>query len=250
WHDRALRPVERARRHDRSPGPQLQALALSHAPEPGPLHRHARGAAAARRRPVRLDRRGQAESAHGVRVSAQGCRAGAPRARGAQDDGQGAPHSVNAAQLLERSALHHADRTALVAADRRWTYRELDAAVSALAGGLAGLGLHPGERRALHVDREATAAILYTSATTGRPKGVMLTHANVISNSYATVHHLRMNPDDRGLCALPMFHCFGQNAIMNALLTAGGTMVMHERFVPDAFVDAIAAHRITIFYAV
>src|SRR5207253_2521974 len=64
------------------------------------------------------------------------------------------------------------------------------------------------------------------------------------------VHHLRMNPDDRGLCALPMFHCFGQNAIMNALLTAGGTMVMHERFVPDAFVDAIAAHRITIFYAV
>lgn len=242
---------------------------------------------------------------------------------------------MNVAQLLERSALYHADRTALVAADRRWTYRELDAAVSALAGGLAGLGLHPGERlglhlpnwpefalayyaaqkcglvplslnvtykaeeieyivadakpaavitaapvagnlpmrnrlpsvrhlldakdlaslrgaprRALDVDREATAAILYTSATTGRPKGVMLTHANVISNAYATVHHLKMNADDRGLCALPMFHCFGQNAIMNALLTAGGTMVMHERFVPDAFVDAIAAHRITIFYAV
>ena len=231
---------------------------------------------------------------------------------------------MNVAQLLERSALYHADRTALVAGDRRWTYRELDAAVSALAGGLAGLGLHPGERLGLHlpnwpefvlayyaaqkcglvplslnvtykaeeieyivaagvasatmrdrlpsvrhlldakdlaslrgaprpaldVDREATAAILYTSATTGRPKGVMLTHANVISNAYATVHHLKMNPDDRGLCALPMFHCFGQNAIMNALLTAGGTMVMHERFVPDAFVDAIAAHRITIFYAV
>jgi len=47
-----------------------------------------------------------------------------------------------------------------------------------------------------------------------------------------------------------MFHCFGQNAIMNALVTAGGAMVMHERFVPDAFVDAIAAHGITILYAV
>ena len=47
-----------------------------------------------------------------------------------------------------------------------------------------------------------------------------------------------------------MFHCFGQNAIMNSLVMAGGTMIMHERFVPDAFVDAIAAHRITIFYAV
>src|SRR5258708_32774361 len=61
------------------------------------------------------------------------------------------PHSVNVAQLLERSALYHADRTALVAADRRWTYRELDTAVSALAGGLAGLGLHPGERLGLHL---------------------------------------------------------------------------------------------------
>ena len=242
---------------------------------------------------------------------------------------------MNVAQLLERSALYHADRPALVAGDRRWTYRELDADVSALAGGLAGLGLKAGERLGLHLpnvpefaltyyaaqkcglvplslnvtykaeeieyivgdarpsaiitadavapnlptrdrlpfvghvlnakdlaslrgaprravdlDREQTAAILYTSATTGRPKGVMLTHGNVVSNAHATVHHLQMTSDDRGLCALPMFHCFGQNAIMNSLVTAGGTMVMQERFVPDAFVDAIAAHRITIFYAV
>jgi long-chain acyl-CoA synthetase len=242
---------------------------------------------------------------------------------------------VNVAQLLERAALHHADRPALVAGDRRWTYRELDAAVSRLAGGFAGLGLAPGDRlglhlpnwpefalayyaaqkcglvplslnvtykadeieyivgdarpaalvtaepvagslpprdcmpsvrhllnakdlagltgpprRALDLDREATAAILYTSATTGRPKGVMLTHANIVSNAYATVHHLTMTPDDRGLCALPMFHCFGQNAIMNSLVTAGGTMVLHERFVPDQFADAVARHRVTIFYAV
>ncbi|HEV8584569.1 MAG TPA: long-chain fatty acid--CoA ligase [Methylomirabilota bacterium] len=242
---------------------------------------------------------------------------------------------MNVAQLLERAALHHADRPALVAGDRRWTYRELDAAVSRLAGGFAGLGLAPGDRlglhlpnwpefalayyaaqkcglvplslnvtykadeieyivgdaraaavvtadpvsgnlpsrdrmpsvrhllnakdlaglggaprRALEVDREETAAILYTSATTGRPKGVMLTHANIVSNAYATVHHLQMTAEDRGLCALPMFHCFGQNAIMNALVTAGGTMVMHERFVPDQFADAVARDRITLFYAV
>jgi len=243
---------------------------------------------------------------------------------------------VNVAQLLERSALYHADRSALIAGDRRWTYRELDAAASTLAGGFAALGLKPGERvgfhlpnrpefvlayyaaqkaglvplslnitykaeeleyiirdaaasalitagpasgnlpardrlpsvrhwldagdlaslrgeaplRAVERDREETAAILYTSATTGRPKGVMLTHANIVSNSYATVHHLKMTPDDRGLCALPMFHCFGQNAIMNALVAAGGTLVLHERFVPDAFVAAVAEHRITILYAV
>ena len=104
--------------------------------------------------------------------------------------------------------------------------------------------------RAVETDRDDTAAILYTSATTGRPKGVMLTHANIVSNAYATVHHLKMTEADRGLCALPMFHCFGQNAIMNSLVTAGGTLVLHERFAPEAFVAAVAAQRITILYAV
>src|SRR6185295_8980414 len=82
--------------------------------------------------------------------------------------------------------------------------------------------------RAVDGDREDLAGILYTSATTGRPKGVMLTHANVVSNIHATVHHLRMTPADAGLCALPLFHCFGQNFIMNALVAAGGTMVLQE----------------------
>jgi long-chain acyl-CoA synthetase len=104
--------------------------------------------------------------------------------------------------------------------------------------------------RAVDADREDVAAILYTSATTGRPKGVMLTHANVVSNTYATVHHLRMTREDRGLCALPLFHCFGQNFIMNALVAAGGTLVLQERFVPAEFLAAIAGHGVTILYAV
>ena len=99
-------------------------------------------------------------------------------------------------------------------------------------------------------DREDVAAILYTSATTGRPKGVMLTQANVVSNAYATTHHLRMTPDDRGLCALPLFHCFGQNFIMNAMVAAGGTLILPERFVPAEFLGALALHRVTILYAV
>ncbi len=99
-------------------------------------------------------------------------------------------------------------------------------------------------------EREDVAAVLYTSATTGRPKGVMLTHANVVSNVHATVHHLRMTADDRGLCALPLFHCFGQNFIMNALVAAGGTLVLQERFVPADFLAAIGRHRITLLYAV
>jgi long-chain acyl-CoA synthetase len=115
--------------------------------------------------------------------------------------------------------------------------------------GFEAFAAHP-PMRAVDGDREDLAAILYTSATTGRPKGVMLTHANVVSNTHATVHHLRMTPDDAGLCALPLFHCFGQNFIMNALVAAGGTMVLQERFVPADFLAAIARHRVTILYAV
>jgi len=93
--------------------------------------------------------------------------------------------------------------------------------------------------RAVDAERDDVAAVLYTSATTtGRPKGVMLTHANVVSNTYATVHHLGMTREDRGLCALPLFHCFGQNFIMNALVAAGGTLVLQERFVPADFLAA------------
>jgi long-chain acyl-CoA synthetase len=59
-----------------------------------------------------------------------------------------------------------------------------------------------------------------------------------------------MTPDDRGLCAVPMFHCFGQNFVMNALVAGGGVLVVHERFVPDQFLAAIARHRITLLYGV
>ena len=104
--------------------------------------------------------------------------------------------------------------------------------------------------RALDLARSEPCAILYTSATTGRPKGVVLTHENVVSNTYATNHHLRMTPGDRGLCALPLFHCFGQNFIMNALVNAGATMVLQERFVLEDFLAAVGSHRITLLYAV
>jgi long-chain acyl-CoA synthetase len=241
---------------------------------------------------------------------------------------------VNIAQNLERSARHHAVRTALVFKGRRWTYAELDRASSRVASGLRSLGLNAGDRigvhlpnspefvltyyaankigvvpialnvtyateelayiiangeaaaivtapalagqlppasrmpsvrhvirdvaaldgdpslRAMDLDRRETCGILYTSATTGRPKGVMLTHENVVSNTWATNHHLRMTPDDVGLCALPLFHCFGQNFIMNALVSAGATLVLHERFLLDEFLGAIGAERVSLLYAV
>ena len=64
------------------------------------------------------------------------------------------------------------------------------------------------------------ASILYTSGTTGFPKGATLTHGNVVSNAWTTVHHAGFTPDDRMPLFLPLFHVFGQNFIMNGTFTA------------------------------
>jgi long-chain acyl-CoA synthetase len=93
-------------------------------------------------------------------------------------------------------------------------------------------------------------ALLYTSGTTGFPKGATLTHGNVVSNVYATVHHTGMRPDDRMHLFLPLFHCFGQNFIMNSAVNATATMVIHRRFVPDPVLEAIQRDRVTMFFAV
>ena len=100
------------------------------------------------------------------------------------------------------------------------------------------------------LDASDGAAILYTSGTTGQPKGVLLTHGNLASNAAATVHHTRMTPDDRLLCYLPLFHCFGQNFIMNAAVTAGATLILHERFVPEEILESTRVNRASIFLGV
>jgi long-chain acyl-CoA synthetase len=100
------------------------------------------------------------------------------------------------------------------------------------------------------MDREDPAAILYTSGTTGRQKGAVLSHGNVVSNMYSVSHMLRISPTDRLLLFLPLFHCFGQNFIMNAAFTGGATIVLHRRFVPEEILTSIATNHVTMFFAV
>jgi len=112
-----------------------------------------------------------------------------------------------------------------------------------LAAGKAGmrsLDMHPGD----------PAALLYSSGTTGFPKGVTLSHNNTITNIRAAVNCSGHSPGDRLAIFLPLFHVFAQNYIMNAGFEAGATLVLFRRFVPDSVLDGMQRERVTMFFAV
>ncbi|MBI2121689.1 MAG: AMP-binding protein [Candidatus Sungbacteria bacterium] len=100
------------------------------------------------------------------------------------------------------------------------------------------------------LDPSDPALILLTSGTTGRRKGAVLTHGNVMSNINATVHHTGMTSEDVAICFLPLFHCFGQNFIMNATFNAGATLVLHPRFNPPEILKSLQDNRVSMFFHV
>ncbi|MFM8764436.1 MAG: long-chain-fatty-acid--CoA ligase [Spartobacteria bacterium] len=99
-------------------------------------------------------------------------------------------------------------------------------------------------------DRSEAAVILYTSGTTGTPKGATLSHGNVVSNAWSFVHHCGMTRDDRIQLHQPLFHCYAQNALLNSGLLAGSTLVLQRGFGPDTALEAIEQNGITMLFAV
>jgi long-chain acyl-CoA synthetase len=96
-----------------------------------------------------------------------------------------------------------------------------------------------------------TAVILYTSGTTGKPKGAELTHTNLYKNSKGVSEKLgEMTADDVLLGALPLFHSFGQTCTMNSAVSVGATVTMLPRFDPDKALDIISRDRVTLFQGV
>jgi len=94
------------------------------------------------------------------------------------------------------------------------------------------------------------AVILYTSGSTGAPKGVCLSHANLLSNCRACIEHARMNPDQRFLGVLPPFHAFGLLAMLLAPVALGATVHYLLRFQPAQVVETIQREAISVFMAV
>ena len=98
---------------------------------------------------------------------------------------------------------------------------------------------------------EDLVAILYTSGTTGKPKGAMLTHRNLAANVNSIREALHLTPgEDVLLVVLPMFHAFAATVGMLFPLLNGCTIVPLPKFDPAQVADAIAAHQATVFMAV
>jgi long-chain acyl-CoA synthetase len=95
-----------------------------------------------------------------------------------------------------------------------------------------------------------TAVLLYTSGTTGKPKGAELTHFQLFMNCTVAGELFGFRDDDIGLAVLPLFHVFGLSSVLNTAVRYGGTIVLVPRFELEPVVDAIEKHRCTIFSGV
>jgi long-chain acyl-CoA synthetase len=102
------------------------------------------------------------------------------------------------------------------------------------------------------VDRapDDTAVILYTSGTTGTPKGAELTHDNLKRNCEITRDMFGIGGEVVTLGALPLFHSFGQTCSMNATIAAGGTLSLIPRFDPGKALEIIARDKVNLFQGV
>lgn len=94
-------------------------------------------------------------------------------------------------------------------------------------------------------DPEIPSALLYTSGTTARPKGVMLEEEQFDINAEAVLAHLDVSAGDRIIVALPLFHSFG-NIMALLVFRVGGTLILLKQFAPKSILAAIAEHRATI----
>jgi len=111
-------------------------------------------------------------------------------------------------------------------------------------------GAPSGFRRSWPAGGDDPAMICYTSGTTGRSKGAVITHRNLISNLLALHDAWEWSGDDVLLHVLPLFHVHGLNVATHGSLYAGGTIVMHGKFDPGRAWDALQAHGCTLFMGV
>ena len=105
-------------------------------------------------------------------------------------------------------------------------------------------------RMAAAVDKDDVCNMQYTSGTTGFPKGVMLTHYNVVNNGKCIGDCMELSTADRLMVQVPMFHCFGMVLAMTAAMTHGTTLLPLPYFSPKPALACINSEHITAFHGV
>ncbi len=101
------------------------------------------------------------------------------------------------------------------------------------------------------VDPQSVANIQFTSGTTGNPKGVLLTHVNLVNNACFLAGELGFTEQDRTLQTFPLYHCAGYTCSSLAIFSAGGTFVLPSRmFDATAALEAVEAEGVTLLYGV
>jgi acyl-CoA synthetase (AMP-forming)/AMP-acid ligase II len=95
---------------------------------------------------------------------------------------------------------------------------------------------------------ERVAVLPYSSGTTGVPKGVMLTHRNLVANIAQLTPVLDLRSDDVVLAVLPFFHIYGMSVLLNSTLAVRGRVVTMARFDLAAFLEAVQRHRVTYLF--
>lgn len=109
---------------------------------------------------------------------------------------------------------------------------------------------YPNKFDSIAVEGDDLAAILYTSGTTGHPKGVMLTHLNLWVNARQCADWAETTYKDTGVCSLPLFHSYALSHVIGELWISGGTVVWQKRFDPTLTLEALANYGATCFHGV
>jgi acyl-CoA synthetase (AMP-forming)/AMP-acid ligase II len=116
-----------------------------------------------------------------------------------------------------------------------------------LLDALDAASVEPADVRSIDVD---LAAIIYTSGSTGAPRGVMLTHRNIVSNTESIVTYLRLTAADRVMCVLPFYYVYGLS-LLHTHMAVGGSVVVDNRFTfPNVVLTAMQQQHVTGFAGV
>lgn len=112
------------------------------------------------------------------------------------------------------------------------------------------IDFEPGDLGAPELRAADAALIGYTSGTTGRPKGAVLSHGNLLASVNALLMSWRWTSSDRLVLCLPLFHMHGLGVGLHGTLAAGASTVLLQGFEPNTVLDAIAEHDATLFFGV